>query len=152
MAPTSTATRLTDQDPVELAERLIDAGRTEPAWLDRLTDALDARRAGDELGRVLEVWGLSRAETGRLLDVSRQAVSKWLATGVPTERAAAVADLAAATDVLVHHIKRERIPAVVRRPASALGGRSLLDLVAEGATRQVLVACREMFDVYRAQA
>jgi hypothetical protein len=149
--PTVTSDPLADQDPALVAQRLIAAGEERPGWLDRVTEALDARRAGDELGRVLSVWGLSQADAGRLFDVSRQAVGKWLSGGVPAERATAVADLAAATDLLVHHLKRERIAAVVRRPAPALGGRSLLDLVAEGDTRAALDACRTMFDVYGAQ-
>jgi hypothetical protein len=47
-------------------------------------------------------------------------------------------------------VKRERIPAVVRRPAPALDNRSLLDLVAAGDSRGALVACREMFAFDRA--
>ena len=35
--------------------------------------------------------------------------------------------------------------AVVRRPAPALGGKSLLDLASAGDTTAVLVACRAMF-------
>lgn len=140
-----------DDDPATVADRLLTAGRARPGWLERVVDALDARRTGEDLGRVLAVWDLSQADAGRLFDVSRQAVGKWLANGVPVERAAAVADLAAATDILVHHLKRERIPAVVRRPAPALDGASLLDLVAAGDTRGTLEACRAMFDVYRAQ-
>jgi hypothetical protein len=48
------------------------------------------------------------------------AVSKWLEQGVPAERVETVADLAAATDLLVRYLQRDRIPAVVRRPAPAL--------------------------------
>lgn len=137
-------------DPRAVAERLVALGRDQPGWLDQVAEALDAHRAGDQLARVLEVWGLSQADAGRLFGVTRQAVSKWLATGVPAERTTAVADLAAATDLLVRHLQRDRIPAVVRRPAPALGGRSLVDLVAEGDARGVLEACRAMFDPYRA--
>ena len=139
-------------DPRAVAERLVELGRHQPGWLDQVAEALDAHRAGDQLGRVLEVWGLSQAEAGRLFGVTRQAVSKWLAAGVPAERTTAVADLAAATDLLVRHLKRDRIPAVVRRPAPALGGRSLLDLVAGGEARRALDATRAMFDPYRAHA
>ena len=44
------------------------------------------------------------------------AVSKWLEQGGPAERVETVADLAAATDLLVRYLQRDRIPAVVRRP------------------------------------
>ncbi len=71
---------------------------------------------------------------------------------MPPERAGAVADLAAATDLLVHHLKRDRIPAVVRRPIPALDGVSLVDLLARGDTRAVLAACRDMFRFDRVHA
>ncbi len=95
---------------------------------------------------MLAVWGLSQAELGRLFGVTRQAVSRWLVEGAPSTQLEAFADLAAATDLLVHYLEADRIPAVVRRPAARLDGRSLIDLVEEGDTRAVLEACRSMFD------
>jgi hypothetical protein len=53
---------------------------------------------------------------------------------------------------LVRHVKRDRIGAVVRRPAAALGGKSLIDLVRTSRPHDVLDACRSMFDFERAQA
>ena len=67
-----------------------------------------------------------------IFGVSRQAVAKWRGSGVPDDRAVALADLAAATDVLERYVRRDRIPAVVRRPATLLGGRSLLELAEAG--------------------
>jgi len=61
------------------------------------------------------------------------------------ERAEAIADLVAATDLLVRNLKPERIPVVVRRPVPALGGASLMDALARGDTRSVLDVCRDMF-------
>ena len=104
------------------------------------------------MARTLEVWNLSQAEAARLFGVSRQAVGKWLRYGVPPERAGAVSDLAAATDLLVHYLKRDRIPAVVRRPIPSLGGVSLVNLLAQGDTRALVVACRDMFRFERVQA
>ena len=123
------------------ARALVEAYEDDPRWFDRFSEALDRRRSGHEL----TVWNLNRSEAGASFGVSRQALTKWLDGGVPEERAAAVADLSAATDLLVRHLRRERIPAVVRRPAPALGGRSLLDLLGTGDTAAVLRACREMF-------
>ena len=87
------------------------------------------RRTADSFGRTIDVWDVSRAEVARLFCVSGQAIGKWLRRGVPSERAGAVANLAAATDLLVHYLKRHRIPAVVRRPIPALGGTSLIGLL-----------------------
>jgi hypothetical protein len=118
--------------------------------LEKVADELDRRRRTSPLDRVMERWALSHAHVAAMFGVSRQAVAKWLTVGVPAERATAVADLAAATDQLERHIKRDRIAAVVRRPAPALDGRSLLELATLGDFGAVLVACREMFEFERA--
>jgi len=60
--------------------------------LDEFAEHLDRHRAEQSLARTLAVWGLSQSEAARLFDVSRQAVSKWLDSGVPAERGEAVAD------------------------------------------------------------
>ena len=135
------------KNPSEVAEAIIAAHAGEVEWLDAFAQALDRHRSGRQLAQSLEVWGLSQSEAARLFGVSRQAVSKWLASGPPVDRAEVLADLAAASDVLVHHLRRDRIPAVVRRKAPRLGNRSLLDLLAQGASGEVLATCRAMFDV-----
>jgi len=148
----STPEALAGLDPLEAAEKILEARREETDWLDEFSEALDRRRSGRSLGRILRVWGLNQSEAANLFGVTRQAMSKWLARGVPSERAQAIADLAAATDLLVRHVKRDRIPAVVRRSAPALDGLSLVELSAASRTRDVLEACRSMFDFDRAQA
>jgi hypothetical protein len=135
------------QAGADLADAVLAIGVDDPTWLDDLAAALDARRDVAPLQRVMSVWGLTQSDIGEVMGVSRQAVSKWLVTGVPAERTDSVADLAAATDILVRYLKRDRIPAVVRRPAPALSDRSLLQIVAAGDTAGALVACRAMFDV-----
>jgi len=154
--PMSAATKLFDDvaklEPREAAERLVASQYRRSGWLDVFTEHLDRRRAGQSLTRTLAVWDLNQSQAARLFGVSRQALSKWLEQGVPGERAEAVADLAAATDLLVHHLKRDRIPAVVRRAIPALGDRSLLDLFSTGATASVLQACRDMFSFERAHS
>ena len=137
-------------DPEEAAAQIYAAHRHEAAWLDAFVQSLDRRRAGQSLARVIETWKLSQAEAARLFGVSRQAVGKWLEQGAPAGRARAVADLAAATELLTHYLKRDRIPAVVRRPIRGLDGDSLMDLLARGDTQAVLTACRDMFQFERA--
>ncbi len=128
------------------AALLIEERADDPDWLDAFTDSLERRRSGRNLERLLAVWGLSQSEAGRRFGVSRQAVAKWLADGIPTDRAEAVGDLSAATDLLVRYLKRDRIPAVVRRPIPAAGHESLLDLWSTGRYREILTTCRAMFD------
>jgi predicted transcriptional regulator len=132
-------------DPKAAAQHLIQVQKDRPGWLDAFAEQLDQARHASELERVLVVWGLSQADAARLFGVSRQAIGKWLDQGVPPERAGVIADLAAATDLLVYHVKRERIAAVVRRAAPALGGSTLLGLLERRDARAVLAACRAMF-------
>ena len=139
-------------DAREVAKEILDAHPEESDWLDEFAEALDRRRAGRALERILQAWALNQSEAARLFGVSRQALGKWLVRGVPSERVQAIADLSAATDLLVRYLKRDRIGAVVRRPAAALDGQSLLDLVAASRTRDVLEACRSMFDFESAHA
>jgi hypothetical protein len=141
-----------EDDPQRIADDIVAAHRGAAGWLDAFAAAFDRGRSAQEFAWVLEVWGLNQSQAATLFGVTRQAVSKWLSAGVPTDRVETVADLAAGTDVLVHYLKRERIPAVVRRSADGLGGRSLLDVVAAGDTRAVLEACRAMFDFAQAHA
>jgi predicted transcriptional regulator len=148
----STMADLAGLDPLEVAEKLVEAHAGESDWLDEFTEALDRRRAGRALERILHAWGLNQSEAARMFGVTRQALSKWLGRGVPTDHVRAVADLAAATDLLVRYVRRDRIPGVVRRPAAALDGQSLVDLVSASRTREVLEACRSMFDFERVHA
>lgn len=149
--PANIAKRVTELDPHEAAEQLLQTDTVDTAWLDAFSEYLDRRRSGLSLAQTLTLWDLSQSEAARLFGVSRQALSKWFRQGIPSDRAQATADLAAASDLLVRYIKRERIPAVVRRAIPALDGVSLLDLLEQGRTGEVLKACRDMFDFERAQ-
>lgn len=134
---------LTDLAPNEAAQVLL--RRADEVWLSELQRSLDRQRSRAGFDRVLAVWNLNQSDAAALFGVTRQAIAKWRARGVPAGRLEAVADLSAATDLLIRHLKRDRIPAVVRRGSMQLGGRSLLDLVKQGRTRDVLFACRAMF-------
>lgn len=136
--------------PHDVAERLA-ADAPDLNWLRQLTDDLDRRVRTAPLERFLALWDLSAAEAARVFGVSRQALSKWRKLGVPPERTPALADLSAATDALDRRLKRERIPAVVRRNAPALGNTSLYEMAAEGRHREVREAVKTMFDLRRAQ-
>ncbi|HNP35865.1 MAG TPA: hypothetical protein PKK10_08430 [Woeseiaceae bacterium] len=143
---------VTQLDPREAAAQVAAAGQGERAWLDEFAENLDRYRASQSLARVLSTWNLSQSHAARLFGVSRQALNKWLERGVPAERTLAIADLAAATDLLVHYLKRDRIPAVVRRPAIALNNQSLFTLLEAGDSAAVLDACRQMFRFELAQS
>jgi hypothetical protein len=132
------------------AERLI-AEAPSLDWLREVVDELDRAVRTSPLERLTTIWGLSNAEAARMFGVSRQAFSKWFENGIPSERATAVADLDAATSILSRKLKRERIPAVVRRAAPSLMGKSLYAIACEGRHREVREAVSAMFDLRRVQ-
>lgn len=121
------------------------------AWLRSVVAHLDQALQRQPLERLMTLWSLSAAETAELFGVTRQAFAKWLQSGPPVERGAAIAALADATDVLERYVKRERIPVVVRRPSERLGNASLLELAAEGRYDEVLAGVRSLFDLRRVQ-
>jgi transcriptional regulator with XRE-family HTH domain len=121
------------------------------SWIRLLVDDLDRRVRTAPLERLLTLWGLSASEAAQMFGVSRQAFSKWLRSGPPADRADAVAAIAAATDLLDRYVKRERIPAVVRRSAERLRGRSLYEMASSGRHAEVRSAVEAMFDLRRVQ-
>lgn len=121
------------------------------AWLRDFVGRLDASLQRDTLERLVTLWGISAAEAAGFFGISRQAFAKWLQSGPPPDRAPAVAALEDATELLARHIRRERIPAVVRRPSAATGERSLLQMAAAGEHDEVLGVVRSMFDLRRVQ-
>ena len=127
------------------------AAEAGPEWTRRFLGALEREVRVAPLQRLCATWDLSGAAAARLFGVSRQAFAKWLEHGPPPERAASVADLDAAPEVLLRHVKWDRIPAVVRRPAANLQGRSLVELAEAGSTAEVRDAVRAMFDLRRVQ-
>lgn len=141
---------LLDQSPKAVAEQIVSTHGDESSWLEAFAEEFAKRRAGQDLSRILSVWGLSASAAARIFGVSRQAFSKWLKKGIPEQRLETVSRLSAATDLLIRNLKRDRIPAVVRRPGAAMGGESLLEMVKRGQSREVLDACRSMFDFGRA--
>jgi hypothetical protein len=136
-------------DPADVAAEI--STRVDDPWTQEFLRALDARVRSAPLERLLATWDLSAAAAGRVFGVTRQAVSKWRGSGVPDDRAVALADLVAATDVLERYVRRERIPAVVRRPAEVLGGVSLLQLAEEGRYAEVRSGVARMLDLRRVQ-
>lgn len=143
------AVPLTDLAPEAAAARLTAQAGTE--WTRRLVDELDRTVRIDPLDRLVTLWGLSNTAAARIFGVSRQAFSKWRRNGPPAARSGMIADLSAATDLLDRYVKRERIPAVVRRPAPRLGDASLLEIAVRGETRTVYEHVAAMFDLRRVQ-
>ena len=140
---------LIELPPAEAATRIL-AG-ADRSWARRFVDEVDRQEAAGRLQRLTGRWQISKSVAAEIVGVSRQAFSKWVANGPPAGREGAIADLDAATELLERYLRPERIPAVIRRQAPALGGQSLLELARTGATDEVLSAVRTMFDLRRVQ-
>jgi DNA-binding XRE family transcriptional regulator len=103
-------------------------------------------RAELPLERVRRVLDLNRTELAALFGISRQAVEKWEAQGVPADRVEKLATISAIVDLLEEQLKPDRIAAVARRPASAYGDRSILEAIAAEEEDLVLAELRKAFD------
>lgn len=144
---TSRPARLTGLSPAKAAEQL--SGQVGEKWARDFLHAFESRLRLAPLERLMSTWDLSASGAARVFGVSRQAVAKWRLTSVPDDRLVVLADLSAATDVLERHVRRERIPAIVRREAEFLGGVSLLDLAETGRSDQVRRDVGRIFDLRR---
>jgi hypothetical protein len=117
--------------------------------LRRIIDRLDHQLNAGPLQRTVRLWDLSATQLGSMFGISRQAASKWLADGAPASRRDQVALLGQATDLLDQWVKRERIPAVVRRPVESLGGRTRLDVALAGEFEVLRDELYDTFDLTR---
>lgn len=136
-------------DPGAFARELLESADDD--WLRHLVDELDREVRTRPLQRLIRLWNLSNAAAARLFGVSRQAFSKWLTNGPPADRVDDVAAVDSITDLLDRYVRRDRIPAVVRRDAPRLGGNSLLGLLEDGRYGEALSATIDMFDLRRVQ-
>lgn len=98
------------------------------------------------LDPIADTFELSETELGRLFGVSGQAVGQWRERGVPSNRMAKVATVAAIADLLRHRLKPERIPGIARRPADAYGGVSMLELIERDRQDELQAEVRSSFD------
>jgi hypothetical protein len=119
------------------------------ALLRRIVDRLDHQLNASPLQRTVRLWDISATQLGEMFGISRQAASKWLTDGAPAGRRDQVALLGQATDLLDQWVKRERIPAVVRRPVERLGGRSRLEVALAGELELLRDELADTFDLTR---
>jgi len=135
--------------PEDLARELVDSADVD--WLRDLVDALDREVRVGPLVRLTTLWDLSNAAAARIFGVSRQAFAKWLTSGPPADRVDDVAAVDNITTLLDRYVKRERIPAVVRRQATGYGDRSILAILEGGEYQEAADLVRATFDLRRVQ-
>jgi hypothetical protein len=129
-------------------EVLLRAGG-DPDVLRRIVDRLDHELNASPLQRTVRLWDISATQLGLMFGISRQAASKWLLDGAPASRRDQVTVLGQATDLLDQWVKRERIPAVVRRSVEVLGGRTRLEVALAGEFDLLVTELRDTFDLTR---
>lgn len=114
-----------------------------------VAEGMQQREQASPLRRAMEILDLSSGDVAGLMGVKRQAVDKWLLAGPPPERTTKVAAIAEIADLLRHRLREGLPPAVVRRPADAYGGRSMLDVIADDEHEWLLGSVRDSFDFHR---
>lgn len=119
-------------------------------WIvETLADVEFEHRVTDPLRRAMTTLSLKSSDIAELMGVTRQAVDKWLRSGVPPERLDRLGVLAEVADILRHRL-RDGMPAIVaRRAADAYGGRTMLEMIAEGEHKELLESVRASFDYAR---
>jgi hypothetical protein len=120
----------------------------EPAMLARFTRLVLAELAGAGTGLepLMASWRLSITDVARLFGVRRQAVQQWLEDGVPAARQPKLLAILGIADLLERNLLPERIPAVVRTPSPADGGRSMLEVISDDRHQELLERTRRSFD------
>jgi DNA-binding XRE family transcriptional regulator len=139
---------LPDTEPLKLPPR-----RRLPDWDLEDRDVVRFYRAATEvlekaeapLERIRRVLDLNRTELAALFGVSRQAVERWEAQGVPSERQDKLSTIGAIVDLLGAQLKPDRIAGVARRPAPAYGDRSIVEAIAAGEEDLALSELRDAF-------
>lgn len=109
--------------------------------VDRVVDS-----SVSPLEEVVQTFDLSHTDAGRLFGVSRQVIAQWLAQGVAADRQASVVSVAQTATLLRHYLAPERIPGIARKPAERYGGRSMLDMIADGDYERLRELTRDSFD------
>jgi hypothetical protein len=139
---------MTVADPERTAVALVSADAEGAA---RLAQYLERHLSAEPLDRFERVWQLSASQAAAVFGVSRQAYAKWRSGGIPADRRVDVQLADQATAALLDHVKVDRIPVVLRRPAPALAGRSLLDIARSGDLQAVRDEVEALFDLRRVQ-
>lgn len=132
-----------------LTEEVVLRTGGDTALLRQIVDRLDHQLNASPLQRTVRLWDISASQLGEMFGISRQAASKWLSDGAPAGRRDQVALLGQATDLLDQWVKRERIPAVVRRPVEQLGGRTRLEVALAGEFELLRDELADTFDLTR---
>ena len=118
-------------------------------FCEALAQAQQEREHSEPLRRAMDTLSLSKSDVATLMGVSRQAVDKWLLAGPPTERAPKIGAVSELADVLRYRLLPGLPAEVVRRPAEAYSGRTMLEVIAADEHEWLLQTTRDSFDFSR---
>jgi hypothetical protein len=111
-----------------------------------MTAATAAPRIGAEaLDEIRGRFALSEDELAGLFAVSRPAIAKWRARGVPVARAADVDRVRELAGYFGRRFIAARIPQIVRTPGKGLGRKTVLATIAEGGVDRVYAYLERLF-------
>ena len=114
-----------------------------------LAQAQQEREHSEPLRRAMDTLSLSKSDVAQLMGVSRQAVDKWLLAGPPAERAPKIGAITELADILGYRLLPGLPAEVVRRPAEAYDGRTMLELIANDEHEWLLQNTKDTFDFTR---
>ena len=115
-------------------------------FLESMIDLEFEQRCGSPLRRAMKTLELSSTEMAGLMGVTRQAVDKWLQGTPPIERMPKIGAIAEISDILRYRLRDGMPPVVVRRPADAYGGRSMLEVIADDDHEWLRRSVKDSFD------
>ena len=72
--------------------------------------AVEEQRAADPLSRVMTIFGLSAAEMGQIMGVTRQAIEKWRLSGPPADRSDRIVTIAEIASILHRRLRAGHVP------------------------------------------
>lgn len=144
--------RLTGRRPIKLPGVIV-----RPMLFAEDSDSLDPHRflrlayrelesGVDPLDAVADLFALTDSALGTVFGVSRQRIAQWRADGVPVKHQSKLTTIAQIADLLNRNLKPERIPGVVRTPAAAFDGESILDAIEHDRHLAVLTRVKDSFD------
>jgi transcriptional regulator with XRE-family HTH domain len=103
------------------------------------------RIGAEALDEIRDAFGLSTEALASLFHVTRPAVQQWRTNGIPVTRAADVDRVRELSEVFLRKFIPARVPQIVRTPGKGLGGKSVLEVVAESGVEPIYAYLERLF-------
>jgi len=96
--------------------------------------------------RIADTFALSVDELGAVFGGAAQDATRWLASGFPADRVGKAIIILEIANLLTRYLRPDRIGVVVRKPAAAYGGHTMLEMIEAGEHNVVLDGVRASFN------